>query len=388
MTDVAYLSQYDATDVRSWSGTGRAMAMCLREAGFQLHLVGPLKNQLHPINVGRYLAHKYLLRHGDHPQRDPSFLRYFSRQAEQKLAAINADVIFAPGGLPLSYLRTSLPVVLWTDCTFANLLNYYPAFSNLSARSIRNGHDAELRTLSRCDLLLFSSQWAADSAISDYGINPDKIRIVPLGSNMPAVQTSDVEEMIARRAATIGDKISLCLVGVDWYRKGADVASAVTSILANNGISAELTVAGCEPPGSSPFWVKTTGFLDKSTPEGLSKLARLFEDSHFIMLPSRADCTPIVLSEAASHGLPSLASRTGGIASIVSNGVTGHMFMPDESPHVWADCIKALIRDPARYAALCRSARNDFEQRLNWIEAGKVVKRLIEELLPVPAKAA
>jgi hypothetical protein len=36
--NIAYLSHYDATDVRSWSGTGRAMARCLSEAGFRVEL--------------------------------------------------------------------------------------------------------------------------------------------------------------------------------------------------------------------------------------------------------------------------------------------------------------------------------------------------------------
>jgi hypothetical protein len=44
--NIAYLSHYDATDVRSWSGTGRAMARCLNEAGFKLSPIGPLRNQI------------------------------------------------------------------------------------------------------------------------------------------------------------------------------------------------------------------------------------------------------------------------------------------------------------------------------------------------------
>jgi glycosyltransferase involved in cell wall biosynthesis len=387
--NIAYLSHYDATDVRSWSGTGRAMARCLSEAGFKLNFIGPLKHQMHPVNVGRYLTHKYLLRQEDHPQRDPGFLRHFACQAEQKLAAIDADLVFAPGGLPLSYLRTTLPVVMWTDCTFANLLDYYPKFSNLSARSVRNGHDAERRALNRCNRILFASQWAADSAINDYGISPDKIRIIPFGSNMPGAQQADTERLIAQRLATIDKKVSLSLVGVDWYRKGVDLAAHAVSILVNNGINAELTVAGCAPPGGlAPSHVRITGFIDKSRPEGVAELARLLEGSHFFTLPSRAECYGIVLCEAASYGLPSLASETGGVGSIVVSGTTGQTFNSEASPQVWADYIAALVRDPSRYAALCRSAYNDFQQRLNWTASGKLVKQLIEELLPASAKAA
>lgn len=386
MINIAYLSQYDATDVRSWSGTGRAMAQCLGEAGFRLNLIGPLKNQMHPVNVGRYLTHRYLFRQEDHPQRDPGFLRHFARQAEQKLAAINADLIFAPGGLPLAYLRTSLPVVMWTDCTFSSLLDYYPKFSNLSARSVRNGHDAERRALNRCNRIVFASRWAADSAIKDYGVSPDKIRIVPFGSNMPGAQQTDLERLIAQRLATIDKKIRLSLVGVDWYRKGVDLAAHAVSILVDSGINAELIVVGCMPPdGLAPSHVRTAGFIDKARPEGVTELARLLEASHFFVLPSRAECYGIALCEAASYGLPSLTSKTGGIDLIVVNGITGQTFNPKAPAEAWADYIAALVRDPSRYAALCRSAYDDYQRRLNWTASGKLVRQLIEELLPPKA---
>jgi hypothetical protein len=195
---LAYVSQYDATNIRSWSGTGYSIAQCLRDAGLDVSLVGPLKNQYHPVNIVRYLTYKHLFRKNDHPQRDPGFLRHFSRQAEHMLQGRSVDLVFAPGSLPLCYLQTALPVALWTDCTFANLLDYYPKFSNLSARSIRDGHDAERRALTRCDLIIFSSQWAADSAIYDYGIDPVKIRLAPFGSNMPGERSPDfIERLIA-----------------------------------------------------------------------------------------------------------------------------------------------------------------------------------------------
>jgi glycosyltransferase involved in cell wall biosynthesis len=237
--------------------------------------------------------------------------------------------------------------------------------------------------------ILFSSQWAAESAIHDYGVGADKIRIVPFGSNLPGAQQSDIERLIAQRQATLGKKVCLSLVGVDWYRKGVDVAAHTVSILVGNGINAELKVAGCAPPeGLTPSHVQMTGFIDKSRPEGVSELIRLLEASHFFILPSRADCTPIVLCEAASYGLPSLTSRTGGIGSIVIDRVTGKTFNSDASPQVWAEYIAALVRDPGRYAALCRSAYSDFKQRLNWTVSGEAVKQLIEELLLAPARAA
>jgi hypothetical protein len=51
----AYISQYDARSVESWSGTGFNMAKCLSDAGIDLMLVGPLKFS-HPVRIAPLLS--------------------------------------------------------------------------------------------------------------------------------------------------------------------------------------------------------------------------------------------------------------------------------------------------------------------------------------------
>lgn len=77
------------------------------------------------------------------------------------------DAILVPGILPIAYLETDLPIIVWTDCTFASLLDYYAAWTHLSPRTIRDGHEADRRGLNRARTLVFASQWAAESAILD-----------------------------------------------------------------------------------------------------------------------------------------------------------------------------------------------------------------------------
>ncbi|MFL5285413.1 MAG: glycosyltransferase family 4 protein [Rhodopila sp.] len=367
------------------------MAQSLREAGLDLHLIGPLRNQYNLANITRYLSAKYLLHKNDHPQRDPGFLRHYARQVDIRLAGAPYDVVFAPGSLPIAFLRTDRPVAMWTDCTFANLLDYYPKFSNLTARSIRDGHDAERRALANCDLVLLSCQWAADSAVRDYGVDPDKIHIVPFGSNMRDEPASEaVERMIAARRESLRHKLSLLLIGVDWYRKGADVASAVTQALAGHGVEAELVVVGCVPPAHlpQPPGVHFAGFADKAKPDGVARLAGLLETAHFFILPSRADCTPVVFSEAAAWGLPCLATQTGGILSIIAEGCNGMTFPPAADPAAWGAAIAAVARDLDRYTALCRSSYQAYRQRLNWATSCRTVKYLLETMVQRRAVSA
>jgi glycosyltransferase involved in cell wall biosynthesis len=381
---VAYLTQYDATDVKYWSGTGYNMAECLKGAGIDLSYIGPLKNQRHVANAAQYGINKYLLRKNDHPQRDPAFLQSYGREASGLLERDDADLVFAPGGLPLSYLKTDRPVVLWTDCTFANLLDYYPAWSNLSARSIRNGHDAERRALANCDLVIFSSQWAANSAVDDYGVDPAKTLMVAFGGNMPGEPSlGDLKAVVERRLDTLPKKLTLFCSGVNWRRKGMDIAAEVVGRVNAAGVAAELLIAGCSPPSgeATPSHVELLGFISKAQSEGVERLQSLYRDSHWFLCPTRADCTPMVLCEAASYGLPSLATNTGGIASLVTDGVNGWSLPADGSPAAWADRIVQVSRDPTAYRDLCLSAYRESVERLNWAAAGAKIKLALEGLL-------
>ena len=272
-------------------------------------------------------------------------------------------------------------MVVWTDATFANIINYYPNFRNLSARTIRNGHASEKDLLDRCDLVLFSCQWAIDSAIKDYGCDPAKLRLLSFGANVPDTRTvEDIQELTDAKPAS---PVKLLLIGVHWERKGADIAVRVAEALYNRGVAVKLTIAGCHPPEGTalPPYVKLLGFVSKSTPEGLACIETLFREAHFFIVPSRADCTPIVFCEAASFGLPVITRDTGGIASVVTNNVNGICFDEQAPEKDYAEYIQKVMQTPGEYRRLALASFNEYQTRLNWGVAGRRLKQMLGELV-------
>jgi glycosyltransferase involved in cell wall biosynthesis len=85
-----------------------------------------------------------------------------------------------------------------------------------------------------------------------------------------------------------------------------------------------------------------------------------------LILPTAADCSPIVLCEAAAFGLPCLAHDVGGIASIVQSGKTGQLFNLTSEPEVWAQWLHKTFADPEIYSQLAIGALEDAHIRLNW----------------------
>ena len=129
-----------------------------------------------------------------------------------------------------------------------------------------------------------------------------------------------------------------------------------------------------------PEFIRHHGFVSKGSAAGQALLDRLYRQSHLFILPTRYEAYGLVFVEAASYGLPSLASAVGGVTTIVRNNANGQLFAPDATPVEYADYAERLLQNPARYAALCRSAFDEYEQRLNWKRFGETVRELVSTI--------
>lgn len=238
----------------------------------------------------------------------------------------------------------------------------------------------ERAALNTAALALYSSQWAARSAVRDYGADPSKVKVVPYGANIDSERTlGDVVQAAQGRSASV---CRLLFVGQDWERKGGPRAVRVTEILRARGIHAELTVVGCTPrdTGSLPESVRVLGFISKQTTDGRRALSRLFAESHFFLLPTTADCTPIVFAEANSFGLPVITTDVGGIPTMVHSGLNGLVFPTQAPADDYARAIADLFADRTRYTELVRTSFLEFQNRLNWRVAGARVMGYLRTL--------
>jgi glycosyltransferase involved in cell wall biosynthesis len=376
---VAYVTTYDASNPNSWSGTGHYIAKSLERQGVDVAYIGPLEDRGGILLGARRAAVRLLRGRRILRERDARVARGYAVQVEQRLKGLDADWILSPGSIPIAELRVATPIAFWTDATFAQMVGVYPEFRKLAGASVKAGNILEQHALTRASLAIYASEWAARSAMNDYGADPAKVRVVPFGANMPAeYDLAEIERIIAQRGR---DVCRLLFVGVDWERKGGDLALAIVARLHDAGIRAELTIVGAKPdiPPAMRDIVKTAGFIPKDTTYGKSTMERLFAESHFLLLPTRAECFGIVMAEASSFGVPSIASDVGGIPGVIREGVNGFMFPLESIVDDAATRIAELWGDRERYDALCRSALEESRARLNWDVAGREIVRLFSE---------
>lgn len=376
---VAYVSVYDARDLHNWSGTGTYIAQALERQDVPLEYVGSLREPFPLVYKAKQLLYR-TLQQRHLRDREPGVLRAYARQAARRLAGIPHDVVFGPGNAPLAHLETEKPIAFWADATFAGLTSQYPAYQGLSAQTLVHGDAMERAALARSSLAIYASDWAAQTAIEAHGADPCKVRVVPFGANVTGDRSlEDIRAMVRSRPR---DRCKLLFLGVEWQRKGGEIALELARTLNREGLATDLTIVGCRPEveGPLPDYVRTMGFISKATAGGRAQLDRLLAESHFLVLPSRAECFGVVFCEASSFGVPSLATRVGGIPTAVRDGMNGQLFDLEAPSSAYATFVLDLFADYGRYEALALSAFDEFERRLNWQVSGRIVKRLLSEL--------
>jgi glycosyltransferase involved in cell wall biosynthesis len=377
---IAYLSIDDPNDVHGWSGITRSMGNCLAQDGSQVIKLGPLPPAPTTLAIKlRFQMYHRLLREAYWAERDPSVAKHYAHQAAELLnaKAPDADIVFAPSTIPIAHLECRQPIVFWTDAAFAGMVGFYHNARNLSRRTIRNGNRLEQAALDRCRLALYASQWAADSAIKNYRVDPAKVKVVAMGANLSGLSSSaEAEQTILNRPT---DRCNLILIGVDWIRKGVDFAIQVAQELNTSGLPTQLTVIGCHPPPPRivPDFVHVLGFISKATDDGRNRLRELLSQSHFLILPSEAEAAGLVFAEASAMAVPSLATRVGGIGTMVRDGINGQTFPLDIPPPSYATYIREMLADPSRYHQLCQTSLLEYQSRLNWDAAGRAIGNLL-----------
>jgi len=314
--------------------------------------------------------------------REQAVSRFYAALLERQLRQIGADVILSIGATPkIAHLGRRRPIVHFADATFASMVDYYPRnYSNLRVRTLRAGIAMDQRAFDNCRYVLMSSDWAASSVVRDFGIAADRVRVVPMGACLDTAP-------ILQPALTYPSPLRLLFVGVDWTRKGGPATLEIWRSLRQSFPEAELNIVGCtadEVRGQDG--IIHHGFLSKDDPTQRTRLETLYRQASFLVVPSRQEAFGLVYCEACAFGVPVVATDTGGVSTIVKDGVNG--FLLDHShpdiPHL-VERLRQTWTDAPRYARMRDAARARYETDLNWQAWAEGVERALRDALSQPS---
>ncbi len=375
---IAFLTYAPAHDKRYYSGSLYYMGKALERYCGEVIYVDRI------ISWERYFArllHEVSMRLL-HKRIDYNRLLFMARKkaqvAARLLAGQHIDVIVAPDCIAeTAFLQTDIPILLPLDVTFRLQRNYYPHASNLLEWSARQTEIVERAAFQNVTRLLFSSPWAARSALEDYGIAPHKVNVIFFGANLDHIPSC---EQVHQKRLT--NRCHLLFIGTDWKRKGGDIAYETLLKLEEMGLQVELIVCGTTPPSSVTHSHMTViPYLDKNDEQQSREIEQLYTTADFLILPTRADCAPNVFKEANAFGVPVITTDTGGVADVIKDGENGYTLPYNAHSEEYARLIAEIYRDEARYNKLATSSRAAYDQRLSWDAWAQAVGDIMKELI-------
>ncbi len=372
---VGYLSSKNPKDRRSWSGTHYRMLCALEKEFDNIEIIAPLRLHfslsffLKLKNFGNKILYKKKYNKAHCKLRS----KYYANIISKRIKGKNIDVLFAPVGcVEIAYLETDIPICYLSDTTFNQIKGYYGSFSGISQKSIEEANLIEQRSIDNSHVQVFSSDWAANYAKEYY--KAKKPIVIKFGANIDAPPPK--QDIVK----DYNGNINILFLGVDWERKGGDIVLDTIKKLEKKHHNFHLTVCGCTPPEKHPK-MTVIPFLNKNKKEDRTVFNQLLSESHILFVPTRADCTPIVFCEANAYGMPVITTDTGGVTSVIEQGVNGYALPKDAEAEEYAEKISYLLNNVETLKKLSISSRNQFEKELNWDIWGSKMKKLFENFV-------
>ncbi len=353
---LGFLTSWGLEDPDSWSGVVQPMYAAL-------HAVLGTHSDLVPIPVSvtrHHLVDRAATRllgqvgRGYLPEHALATSRSWAAGTTRLVREARVDVVLSvAASTPLAYARHGLPVVEVSDSTFGLVTGYYPQFTGLHAVSRWQGEALGRRTSRRAAAFLIATDWAARSLEEDYGVERTRITVAPFGPSTTSARLPD--------GPRPGEPLRLLFVGRDWVRKGGERALEILTELRRSGTACELTVVGPGPeaPGIPAEGVRVLGRVARSG------MGDLYAAHDVLLEPALANAGGVTLTDATASGLPVVATRTGGVPSIVDDGVTG-LLVDADNPVPGAVAALRRLAEPDAWRSMSEAGVRRGTDVLSW----------------------
>jgi len=369
-------SATDHTDLSNPGGVSQYIIKSMRELGATVLTINANPNPYLMLmlkiksRVYKFFGFNILF------EREKILLKSSSKKIDKRLENLDVDAILSFGTLPIAFLKNDIPKYAWTDAVFESILNYYPYYQNLTAFTIKNGHQLEKLALKKLQTIFFCSHFPIDFFNKYYPKYRDKAIIATFGPNCETnLKEQDIDEIIEKKDKNI---INLLFIGYDWARKGGDLIVETVNAMNKMGQHTVLNVIGVKLNKYQSDKIRFHGKINKNTPDGKNQFENLIKQSHFFLLFSKAESFGHVIAEANSFGLPTIVTNTGGLSEIVCDNRNGLKIGLDKKPEEIAKKILNLTYDQESYKKLCKNSYLEFKENLNWQKGAKIVFETIE----------
>jgi glycosyltransferase involved in cell wall biosynthesis len=232
------------------------------------------------------------------------------------------------------------------------------------------------------DLSLAVSRGVKDYLVAEIGLDPAKIRVVPNGVDLAALDAARPGPIVRRELGLPEGVPVIGLVGrLDHWGKGhKELFQAMVSLQASHPVCA-LIVGGGRRQAEMRELAASLGLGESVHFLGQRQdVPDLLQAMDILVLPSYSEGVSLALLEAMAAGLPVIATAVGGLPDVVADAETG-LLIPPKDAAALAGAITRLLTDPARAQQLGANARTHVRERYSLDRLGREINEIYGELV-------
>lgn len=364
MTRVALVTPWNVNDPRAWSGVVQPMTQSLAQ---HCELV-PVSTQAVPdALLDRALARLLDRRWGRSYLVGHALATSLKRGAalDRRLQQVHPDVVVAvAASQDIAFSRSGIPVIQVSDTTLKAISGYYGLFTDVHSISQWQAQVIAAFSSRRASHTLAATDWAREALVRDDKIPTHAVSVAPFG---PAIRPGG---KLGPRPSSGPTKV-LSVVS-DWDRKGGDRVVRVFEALRARNVPCEFTIVGRTP--QLPSGIHAPGVI------GRDELAAMYRSHDVLLELARSNAAGVTLTDAAGFGLPAIATRTGGVPTIVADGVSGILVDNTDEAAITA-AVDAIAQGRSELNHLSRGAEERAATVLNWDAWSATTLRVAESVV-------
>jgi glycosyltransferase involved in cell wall biosynthesis len=239
------------------------------------------------------------------------------------------------------------------------------------------------RVLARfTDLSIAVSQGVKDYLLQEIGLNPAKIRVVPNGVDVAAIDAARPGPEVRRELGLPEGVPLIGLVGrLDHWGKGhKELLTAMAQLRDRHPVHA-LMVGGGRRMDEVKALTASLGLAGQVHFLGNRRdVPDLLNALDIFVLPSYSEGVSLALLEAMAAGLPVIATAVGGLPEVVTDGETG-LLIPPRDAGALAAALARLLADPAWAQPLGAKARQHVRENYSLDRLGREINEIYGELV-------
>lgn len=234
----------------------------------------------------------------------------------------------------------------------------------------------ETDVISKADAIVSLSRYEKEDMVRLYGADPNKIRVIPGGVDLDMFKPMDMVK--ARKRLGLKDTNLVLYVGRIERLKGIDILIEALAKM-DDRADTRLLIIGGNPVKDNELLRLRKMTQRLNMEQRISFLGTISQDrlpeyysaANICVLPSYYESFGLVALEAMACGTPVIASRVGGLQTIVKNGAAGYL-IPWRCPDPFAERMEMLLGNRTLQQAMGVAARAEAE-KMSW---GFVVDRM------------